>query len=117
MHGPNHHHPHESYSSRPHPEFVVLDIGGDVGALIVHTEPALHGVEIEISPSGRDGARTHKDVLERRMGGHPAHTAVFDELREGSYTLWVGGEPRSRDVAVRGGAITEVDWRSLAPAA
>ena len=116
MHGPSHQHPHESYSSRAHPEFVVLDIGGDVGALIVHTEPALHGVEVEISPSGRDGARSHRDVLERRMGGRPAHTAVFDELREGSYTLWVGGEARSRDVAVRGGAITEVDWRSLEPA-
>ena len=116
MHGPNDHH-HESYSSRPHPEFVVLDIGGEVGALIVHTEPALHGVEIEISPSNQDGSRSHKDVLERRMGGQPAHTAVFDDLREGSYTLWVGGEARSRDVAVRGGAITEVDWRSLEPAA
>jgi hypothetical protein len=117
MHGPHHHHPHEGYSSRPHPEFVVLDIGGDVGALIVHTEPEMHGVEVEISPTGQDGARSHKDVLERRMGERPAHTAVFDSLVAGTYTLWVGGEARSRGVAVHGGTITEIDWRSHQAAA
>ncbi len=31
---------------------VVLDIGGDVGALIVTMPPALAGVEVEIVPSG-----------------------------------------------------------------
>ena len=51
------------------------------------------------------------------MGGRPAHTAVFDALPEGTYTLWVGGEARSRDVAVRGGTIAEVDWRSMELAA
>ena len=61
---------------------------------------------------------SHKDVLERRMGGRPAHTAVFDELRGGRlFTLWVGGEARSRDVAVRGGTVTELDWRSVELAA
>src|SRR5579871_6624288 len=104
---PHIHHHHESHASRPHPEFVVLDIGGDVGALIVHAPADLHGAEIEISPAGSDASRAHKDVLERRMGASPAHTAVFDALREGSYTLWLRGELRQRGVAVRGGAVTE----------
>ena len=32
---------------------VVLDIGGDVGALVVATPPSLDGHEIEICPAGR----------------------------------------------------------------
>jgi len=109
-----HPHPHENHAARPHPEFVVLDIGEDVGALIVHTDADLHGVEVEISPVGQDALRSHKDVLERRIAGRPAHTAVFDELRAGRYTLWVDGVARSRDVAVNGGAIAELDWRTPA---
>jgi hypothetical protein len=98
------------YAARRHPEQVVLDIGGKVGALIVHTQAGMHGVEIEISPSGDDGQRTHKQVLEREIGGRPAFTAVFDELDQGSYTLWVDDAPRARDVVVSGGTITELDW-------
>jgi hypothetical protein len=107
-----HGHNHEAYAARPHPEYVVLEIGEDVGALIVHTDPELHGVEVEISPAADDRRRSHKEVLERRIGGRPAFTAVFDGVRAGSYTLWVRDEPRARAVAVAGGAIAELDWRS-----
>ena len=57
-HGHNHDHDHghdhghgsghgngaggENYAARPHPEHVVLDIGGDFGALIVHTDAGMH---------------------------------------------------------------------------
>lgn len=113
---PQHLHAHqpETYSARKHPEFVVIDIGDEVGALIVHTEGAMHGVEVEISPAGEDRRRSHKEVLERSLGGQPAFTAVFDGLRAGAYTLWTGGEARERGLEVQGGAITEVDWRGAA---
>jgi hypothetical protein len=100
----------EDYAARPHPEYVVLDIGAELGALIVHTDPELHGVEIEISPTNRDGNRTHKEVLERRLGGRPAYTAVFDKLAEGRYTLWIDDVARAREVDVTGGEIAEIDW-------
>jgi hypothetical protein len=100
----------EQYSARPHPEHVVLDIGGELGALIVHTEPDLHGIEVEISPEGNDGSRTHKEVLERRIDGRPAYTAVFDRLPQGQYTLWVEDVARARTVDVTGGEIAEIDW-------
>ncbi len=103
----------EHYSARKHPEFVVLDIGEDLGALIVHTEREMHGVEVEISPTGDDGRRTHKEVLERSIDGRPAFTAVFDRLEAGSYKLWVENEVRARKVMVEGGAIAELDWRGL----
>lgn len=107
----SHSHPH-TYADRTHPEFVVLDIGQEYGALIVHGDPGLHGVEVEISPAGADAERQHKEVLERNIGGRPAFTAVFDRLAEGRYTLWVMDEPRARDVAIAGAEIAEVDWRT-----
>jgi hypothetical protein len=105
-------HTHEQYADRPHPEYVVLEIGGDLGALIVYTDADMHGVEIEISRSGEDGRRSHKDVLERSLGGRPAFSAVFDQIREGSYTLWFEDTARARDVHVSGGNVAELDWRS-----
>ena len=107
---------HETYSDRPHPEYVVLDIGGDLGALIVYTDAALYGTEIEISPEGADEDRSHKDVLERAIGDRAAFTAVFDRLPEGAYTLWTEGVPRVRGVQVSGGAVAELDWASVAAA-
>jgi hypothetical protein len=105
----------EGYSARPHPEPVVLEIGDELGALIVHTAPELHGVEIEISPAGEDGRRAHKEVLERTIDGRSAYTAVFDRLARGEYTLWIDGAPRDRGVAVSGGEISEIDWTTRAP--
>ena len=121
MHTHDHSHEHEhgtgeeNYAARRHPEHVVLDIGGDIGALIVHTDADMVGVEVEISATGQDGSRTHKDVLEREINGRPAPTAVFDKIPEGTYTLWVDDVARARDVVVTGGTISELDWtKSLA---
>jgi hypothetical protein len=103
---------HHTYADRPHPEYVVLDIGGERGALIVHADPELHGVEVEISPRGRDDDRSHKEFLERQVNGHPAYTAVFESVERGTYTLWTHDEPRSRGVRVEAGEIAELDWRT-----
>jgi hypothetical protein len=104
----------EDYSSRKHPEFVVLDIGDGAGALIVHTDPEMHGVEIEISPVGDDGRRSHKQVLERKIDDDPAFTAVFDRLPPGEYTLWVQGLTGARGVRIEASAVAELDWRAAA---
>jgi hypothetical protein len=106
-----HHHAHEGYAARSHPEYVAIDIGEECGALIVHTDPGMHGVEVEISATGRDDERQHKEVLERFLGGESAFTAVFDRIAEGSYTLWVNDEPRARGVEVTANEILELDWR------
>jgi hypothetical protein len=102
--------PHTA-AHRPHDEPVVLEIGEELGALIVYTDPSLLHTEIEISPAGEDGSRSHKDVLERVAGGRSFYAAVFDRLPDGAYTLWYGGEPRARGAAIAGGAIAELDWR------
>jgi hypothetical protein len=100
----------ENHAARPHPEHVVLEIGGELGALIVYTEPALHGAEIEISRQGDGEHREHRDVLERLQGGRPSFAVVFDRLKEGAYTLWLDDTARARDVVVAGGQVAELDW-------
>ena len=54
-----HGHVHEDYAARSHPEFVVLDIGGDVGALIVHAPRTCWARRSRSAPPGRTtGAAT-----------------------------------------------------------
>jgi hypothetical protein len=103
------------YAARRHPEPVVLDIGGELGALIVHTDLGMVGVEVEISATGSDGERSHKEVLEREIEGRPAYTAVFDKVGAGSYTLWVDGVAREHGVVIIGGAVAELDWSRTSP--
>jgi hypothetical protein len=86
----------------------MLDLGPGVGALVLQTGADLHGTEIEISPSGRDDARSHKQVHERPAGGRPLYAAVFDRLPAGEYTLWLDGLPLRRDVAVGEAAVTDI---------
>ena len=91
---------------------VVLDIGDQIGALIVHTSEALLGRELEVSPKGSAGKRTHTDVLERRINGQTVFAAVFPSLTEGAYSLWreiITGD----DITILGGAVAEVDWRGI----
>jgi hypothetical protein len=105
----------EQHSHRSHPEQVVLEIGAELGALVVYTNADLHGTEIEISPTGDDDHRAHKDVLNRPVSGRPTYAAVFDRLADGSYTLWADDQPVATGVAIIGGCITELDWRRNGP--
>ena len=101
--------------ARPHPEHVVLDLGGDFGALIVHADPDCHDLQIEITPAGEeDGKREHQHILERPMPGQTMYAAVFGGLRKGRYTLFTHDEVRQRDVEIEGGGVTTVDWRATA---
>ncbi len=110
-HDHNHPHDHHDANHRPHDEQVVLEIGGELGALIVYTDAALLHHEIEISPAGDDERRSHKDVLERIVTGGSLYAVVFDRLGAGSYTLWHDGIRAPRGAVVRGGEIAELDWR------
>jgi hypothetical protein len=96
------------HSKDARPEHVMLDLGPGVGALVLHTGADLHGMEIEISPSGRDGMRTHKQVHERPAGGRPLYAAVFDRLPAGEYTLWLDDRALRRNVAVTGSTVTDI---------
>jgi hypothetical protein len=101
----------ERHDERVHSETVVLDIGQDVGALIIYAKPELCGREIEVSPRGNDGKRVHVDVLERRIDGRSVFTAVFPRLREGDYDIWENTRNPAYSVTIIGGKVASVDWR------
>ena len=96
------------HSKDPRPEHVMLDLAPGVGALVLRTGADLHGKEIEISPAGRDGERSHKQVHDRPVAGRPLYGAVFDSLPAGEYTLWLDDRPLRRQVAVAGAAVTDL---------
>lgn len=100
---------------RPHPEPVVLNIGGALGALVIHWDAAQIDTPIEISPSGRDDAREHQHILERPLNGRTFYAAVFDAIAAGEHTLWVRGEARERGVRITGGQVTELHWEHTDP--
>jgi hypothetical protein len=108
--------------TRPHPENphagqgpVVLDIGGDVGALVVAMPETMAGVEIEIPHVGASrravAHRSHVGVVGRPLGGRTIWSAVFPELREGRYELCerVGGQVQLI-VQISGGEVTQASW-------
>jgi len=102
----------EQHIDRVHPESVVLDIGQDVGALLIYTDAELHGREIEVSPRGSAAKRVHVEVLERRIDGRAVFAAVFPGLRAGDYDIWENFPKSGGTVAIVGGEVATVDWRN-----
>ena len=87
---------------------IVLDIGDDIGALIIYTPQKFHGYQIDVSLQGATTTkRVHTDVLERRILGQPVFAAVFASLPEGVYTTW--SDPAVTFTVV-GGSIAELNW-------
>src|SRR5579875_2508926 len=103
-----HHHQHGQLGHG----FPVLDIGGEVGALVLYAPAGMEGLEIEVSPADDPGRRTHTEILRRTVGGRTFWAGVYAELEAGDYRIWYDdGPPRVRSVTVAGGAVAEVDWR------
>ena len=90
---------------------AVLDIGGDIGALVLYTGPAHLGLEIEVSREDDDSNRVHTMIRERTVQGRLVQAGIFAELRSGRYRIW-GGDPLLPDrVTIAGGEVAEIDWR------
>jgi hypothetical protein len=87
---------------------VVLDIGGDVGALVLYTGAEDDEAEIDISP-GTDPAarRTHNQVHPRRAPAGVVYSAVYPALAAGEYTLWRDEHTPEATITIRGGQVTE----------
>lgn len=90
---------------------VVLDIGGDIGSLIIMTSAELAGAEIEISPVGQNDARTHIAIRERIAPGGTRWAGIFPGLRAGQYTVWDLAGNAASTVEVTGGQVSQLDWR------
>lgn len=113
---------------------VLLDIGGDIGAVVVTTPASMVGVEVEIAPDGaafgqhrghdhghhHDHSHDHDHghdhlahvaVVRRPVQGGEVPALVFGELAAGRYALAEKGTGDVRLVVdVRGGEVTCAEW-------
>jgi hypothetical protein len=95
------------------PGTVVMDLGGEIGALILYTPDELDGLEIEISRDDDPGARrTHSQVRARHMPGVTRYAAVYPGLRAGAYTIWRDVVRPAGTVVITGGQVTSWRWPS-----
>ena len=92
------------------PGSVVLDIGDDVGALIIITPATMAGEEIHVSPVRDPAGRTHAVVRERRLGPASSYAAVYPALPAGEYTIWRDGGRPAGTVSIDGGVATSYRW-------
>jgi hypothetical protein len=89
---------------------VVMDVGGDIGALVVYTPDALAGLEIELARRGDDRQFVHTEVRERRLPDGTIYAGVFPTVPSGAYTLLPVAALRAVDVEVEGGRVSELTW-------
>ncbi len=111
-----HENPHAGQGS------VLLDIGGDIGALVVAMPASMLGQEIEIDGVGvvhshghthghGHAHRAHVAVVDRPVPGGTQPSLVFPELSEGSYALYAKGTHEVLLTAeITGGQVTFVEW-------
>ncbi len=93
------------------PGTVVMDVGGDIGALILYTPAAMDGREIEISRDGQPGARrTHAQVRARQPPAGIRYAAVYPGLPAGAYTIWDEQDHPAAWVTITGGEVTSCGW-------
>lgn len=88
---------------------VVLEIGGEVGALVVHTPPELDGHEIDLFPIGSTIPCMHSAVRRRDVWGQHRWAAVYPAVAAGDYTL----AGSSQALSITGGMVTELEYRSV----
>jgi hypothetical protein len=113
-----HENPHAGQGS------VLLDIGDDVGALVVTTPLGMVGLEVEMRPAGagyhpepdQTGAHAHWPhvaVVVRPTPAGPLPSLVFGAVPAGRYELYRRPHgPVELTVDVVGATVTEAVWPS-----
>jgi hypothetical protein len=97
---------------------VVLDIGGDVGAVIVAAPASLAGEEIEIRRCGSPWDGTHVAIRARHLPDRVIHAALFEALRIGEYEVRIRarGEGPTTRLVINGGRVSHAELPQLAEA-
>jgi hypothetical protein len=120
-HGHGHSHDHGSHGSHDptggavesydhvHGGMPVLDIGGDIGALVVTMPAESVGQELFLRSESAPALHVHTGVWRRDVGPRVIAAAVFLELVEGAYWILDDSAGDVSRVEIIGGKLTEVD--------
>ena len=108
---------------------VVLDIGGDIGALLATMDPSAVGTELHLRSEHEPPISIHTGVWRRTCadgrangpGNGPGNgsangevtTAVFAELPQGTYWALDPDGQALVSVDIRGGEVAGIDLRGL----
>jgi hypothetical protein len=107
----SHEHMGEAQLGPSHAGSVLADIGGDVGAAVLHVPATLGRLEIEIRRVGAAWNGTHTAVRERHVNGTVIWAAFFGSLVAGRYELRLRGDGgRTLELEVRGGEVADATW-------
>ena len=114
--GDAHEHAHRhgiahSHESAPRGGPVVMDIGGDIGGLIVRLDEFLEGTELPIEFVEDPQRDIHTGVWRRSLGGESVVVAVYPELRQGSYRIHPGKDHTGAHLEIIGGQVAQLDLR------
>jgi hypothetical protein len=90
------------------PEALILDIGGEIGALVLYADVSCLGLEIDVTPAGAPRSHhMHTMIRRRRAVNREFIAGVYPALVEGSYTVWgIDGLPLG-EVLIEGGHVSE----------
>lgn len=90
---------------------VLLDIGEDVGALVLTMPSDMDGVEVEARRRNGDQPLMHVGVVGRLAGGALVHSAVFPGLPRGDYDLYQRpAGPVRLTLHIEGGQVAHAQW-------
>jgi hypothetical protein len=91
------------------PDALVLDIGGDVGALVLYADEELIGAEIDVTRVGEvQHHGVHTAIRRRRVADRDIVCGVYPQLPAGNYTVWGLGGDALATVAIEGGRVAEL---------
>jgi hypothetical protein len=99
-------HAHHAPGANP-----VLDIGGEVGALVVYLAALPATDELYAHPAGQPDHEFHTGVHTREVDGQPTWVAIFPTVREGHYYLLDDDHQPMAAVTVVGGQVEHADLR------
>lgn len=87
---------------------VVLDIGEDVGALLVEFPSQFLGEELDLTPLGATVALMHGEVRARDVG-YAKFAVLYSAVPAGTYIL----EGSEQQFEVKGGRVTAAVWDGM----
>ncbi len=114
VNGHHHHHHHGAPGHSAPGEWPVLDIGGEVGALIVYLATLPATGELHACPTSSPvdpAARFHTGVHPRVIDGTSTLVAIYPEVVEGTYHLLDNAGLPMAQVAIMGGQVEQLDLR------